>query len=569
MNEEEMLAQLAALEARNAGLKEQKALHDRIAKLEAENAALDSEIADGADAAVVGEDVTVAGEDAAVVAVGGDDAAVVAEDLALDSEIADAADAAVVGEDVTVAGEDAAVVGEDLALDSEIAADADAATATDDAAVVAEDVTVVGVDGAAAAQTAVTQAVLVPAAVAAEPAMEVALVRKRGRLRNILVGVLVVLSCLAVVFTGVAWWAHYTVMSSDGYIKLVGPVGKDPQAIRSLSNYVAAEVVTATDLQQRTATALATLGPDQVQFLAGPITSAVTKFIADGTDKVLSTPQAYDLWIKINRIAHDQIVALLRGQTTYTYIEGDDVKLDTLPLISQVLVWIDGKLPGALGTKFSPPVIAPGTPPAEAIQQVSAWTGRNLPADFGQVTLLKNSSLGAAKQAVRVFDSVVIVLPIVVALLVALTIWLSRHRRRTLIELGIGAAVALILTRVIVKQGSAALVADIPTSGGLTVVRNVVNASIGPLTTLTIWTVVVGAVVAVTAWIVGRRDLQVAVVAAGKRVVQAQDEAFAADSPFIDWLERYAQCGCASPVWSPASSCCSSPRRRGSAFWSG
>ena len=532
MNEEEILAQLAALEARNASLKEQKALHDRIAKLEAENAALDSEIADDADAAVVGED-----------------AAVVGEDAALDAEIADAADvtaagedAAVVGEDAATATEDAAAVAEDAVLDAEIVDDEDVTAATEDAAAVGEDVTAVAVGGAAAAQTAVTQAVLVaPAAVAAEPALEVALVRKRGRLRNILVGVLVVLSCLAVVFTGVAWWAHYTVMSSDGYIKLVGPVGKDPQAIRSLSNYVAAEVVTATDLQQRTATALATLGPDQVQFLAGPITSAVTKFIADGTDKVLSTPQAYDLWIKINRIAHDQIVALLRGQTTYTYIQGDDVKLDTLPLISQVLVWISGKLPGALGSKFSPPVIAPGTPPAEAIQQVSAWTGRNLPADFGQVTLLKNSSLGAAKQAVRVFDSVVIVLPIVVALLVALAIWLSRHRRRTLIELGIGAAVALILTRVIVKQGSAALVADIPTSGGLTVVRNVVNASIGPLTTLTIWTVVVGVVVAVTAWIVGRRDLQVAVIAAGKRVVQAQDEAFAAHSPFIDWLERYAQ----------------------------
>jgi hypothetical protein len=255
---------------------------------------------------------------------------------------------------------------------------------------------------------------------------------------------------------------------------------------------------------------------------------------------VLSSPQAYDLWLKVNEVAHEKIVALLRGDTTNAYIQGSDVKLNTLPLISQVLVWLDGKLPGALGTRFSPPVIAPATPPDEAIQQVSAWTGRTLPADFGQVTLLQNDSLGAAQTAVRWFDTLVWVMLVVTILLIAVTIWLSRHRRRTLIELGIGVAIALILTYVITKQGSDAIVSNIVSGGGLGAVRDVVSASLEPLTNLTIWVVVIGVIVAVAAWLSGRHDVQVAVVTAGKRVARAPEDAVVAESPITVWVERYA-----------------------------
>lgn len=366
--------------------------------------------------------------------------------------------------------------------------------------------------------------------------MEVTTPRKRGRVRGVLVGVLLVLSCLLVVITGLTWWAHYTVLNTNGYIHLVEKAGKDPATIKALSDYVATQVVTATDLQQRTASAL----PPKAQFLAAPITGAVNDFIAKQTNRVLSSPQAYDLWIAVNRVAHEQIVGLLRGQNNYTYIQGSDVKLNTLPLISQVLVWIDGKLPGALASRFSPPVIAPGTPPADATAQVSQWIGRPLPADFGQITLLQNKSLGPAKTAVRVFDRIVILLPIVTALLIAATIWLSRRRRRTLIELGIGAAVALIVTYVIVKQASSAIVDSLHLGSGGSVVRNVVSASLGPLHTLTIWVVVVGVILAVVAWIVGRRDIQTAVASAGKRVVKRKSGPDDVHSPTVEWIERHA-----------------------------
>ena len=390
-------------------------------------------------------------------------------------------------------------------------------------------------DGPRTALPSDEAATLVDAGGDEAPAVPVVPARRPSRLRRILIGLLIVLSCLAVVVTGLTIWAHYTVMDTDGYMNLIGPIGKDPEAIKNLSGYIGDQAVIAADLQQRVTDAL----PEQAQFFAGPITSAVADFITKGAQKVLSTPRAYDLWLKVNRVAHEKVVALLRGDTTNVYVQGSDVNLDLLPLISQVLVWVDDKLPGGLADKFSPPVIEPGTDPQAAIQEVANWSGKPLPSDFGQVTLLQSDALGPAQTAVKWFDRLVWILPIVTLGIIALTIWLSRRRGRTAIALGIGAAIAIIVTRVIIKRASIALTDKLEEGGGLHVAKDVVDASLGPLTTITIWIVVIGVVTAILVWFLGRRDLRNAAVAVGRRAVSGTGEVRIPDSPVTSWVGNH------------------------------
>jgi len=426
----------------------------------------------------------------------------------------------------------AALEAENAALDSDIGADASASGPESETAATEA--------GGKTAVTAVADAgATAETGGAAERPGETTtvVVRRHSRVRGALVGFLVFLSCLMLIVTGVTIWTHYTVLNTNGYMKLVGPVGKDPQAISALSGYVAAQVVTASDLQARAQAAL----PPKAEFLAGPITSAVQSFIDKQVTKVLSTEQAYNLWLGINRISHQQLVGLLRGQNNYTYIQGSDVKLNLLPLVSQALVWLDGKLPGALSSRFSPPVIQPGTSAADSIQQVSSWSGKTLPADFGQVTLLKSDALGPAQKAVKLFDGLVIVLPILLAVLIAVTILLSRRRRYTVMALGIGGAIALIVTYVIIKRASEAIVGSLQLGSVSAVVKNVVTASLGPLATITIWIVVIGAIVAVVAWLVGRKDVQTAIVSTGKKVVEVQGSALGSSSASVRWIARHIQ----------------------------
>lgn len=355
------------------------------------------------------------------------------------------------------------------------------------------------------------------------------------RVRRILVGVLVALSCLAVAVTGFTFWAHRTVLDTDGYMALVGPVGRDPEAIDRLSGYIADQVVAATDLQKRTAEAL----PPDAAFLAGPIATAVTGYVADGTNRLLSGDRAYDLWLRANRVAHETIVALLRGETTYAYVKGDDVKLDTLPLVSQALVWLDEQAPGLVIGRLGPPVIEPGADPAASIQRISAWAGRPLPSDFGQVTLVRSETLSSVQRAVRLFDAMRWILVAVTAALMAASLWLPRRRLRTLLALGAGVVVALILTRAVVRRASEALVEGLD-GQGVAVARDVTEAALGPLTTITAWIVAAGALVSVGAWFAGRPDLQRAVADAARRLRRRGEGALPADSPVARWVTRHA-----------------------------
>ena len=343
--------------------------------------------------------------------------------------------------------------------------------------------------GAPGEATAVTRA-----GVATAPA------RRSGVARRVLVYVLVVVCSIAVAITGVTWWAHYTVMDTNGYMKIVGPVGKDPEAIQNLSEYVSSEIVSLSGIDQTIGDAL----PSALQGLSGSLTAKVQDFIAAGAAKILATPQAYELWLQANRVVHEQLVALLRGQSGTLYAKGTDVNLNLLPLIGAVLSWANEKVPGGLGSS-TPPDISSSTSPDQAIQALSTWSGEQLPADFGQVTLVKADALGTAQTAVKWFDQLMWILPLIVAAFVALTLWLSRRRARTAIALGIGAAIAIVVARLIALFGSQYLTSQIKAGGGQGIIRQVVNAALGPLTVITIVVCVVGVVVAVVVWFLGRR----------------------------------------------------------------
>ncbi|MDI9597930.1 MAG: hypothetical protein QM323_00320 [Acidobacteriota bacterium] len=357
-----------------------------------------------------------------------------------------------------------------------------------------------------------------------------------SRLRGALLVVLIALSCLAVVVTGLTWWGHHTLMDADGFMQVVAPIGKDPGKIRSLSAYVSDQVVQATALEQRLAEAL----PTRLRVLAGPIAGYAEDVIAKGTVKVLSSPEAYGLWLKVVEAGHQQVVAMLRGESTAAYVRGSDVKLNTLPLVSRVLLWVSERLPDVLSDRVNPPVIEPGTDPQAGIQELANWSGRPLPSDFGQITLLQSDALGPLQVAVKWFDRLVWILPLVTATLIATTVWLSRRRTRTAMAIGVGAAIAIFVTRVIVARLSEYLTTRLEQGTVADLVRDIVDRSLRPLTTLTIWICVVGLVAAVLVWLLGRRDVRAGLVAAGKRATGQAVEVRIPDSPVTSWIVAHA-----------------------------
>jgi hypothetical protein len=89
------------------------------------------------------------------------------------------------------------------------------------------------------------------------------------------------------------------------------------------------------------------------------------------------------------------------------------------------------------------------------VNKLSAALGVQLPANFGQITLVRSKDLATAQKGVKAFDRLTLVLPLITLVLIALALWLSLSRRRTLLQLAVGVSLLMIVERrvVIHEQG--------------------------------------------------------------------------------------------------------------------
>jgi hypothetical protein len=104
------------------------------------------------------------------------------------------------------------------------------------------------------------------------------------------------------------------------------------------------------------------------------------------------------------------------------------------------------------------PTITSAELPQQAVDKLSKALGVTLPSNFGQITLVRSANLNAAQRGVKAFDRLAIALPFVTVALIALTLWLSLGRRRTLVQLLVGTLLLMIVVRrvVIHEQGALA-----------------------------------------------------------------------------------------------------------------
>jgi hypothetical protein len=74
-----------------------------------------------------------------------------------------------------------------------------------------------------------------------------------------------------------------------------------------------------------------------------------------------------------------------------------------------------------------------------------------VPQSLAEITLVRSSDLATARHAVKAFDGLTLVLtlvlPLVTIALIALCLWLSVNRRRTLLQLAVGVSLLMIVER--------------------------------------------------------------------------------------------------------------------------
>jgi hypothetical protein len=178
------------------------------------------------------------------------------------------------------------------------------------------------------------------------------------------------------------------------------------------------------------------------------------------------------------------------------------VVFNTLPMIDQVLQQVAAQ--GLLGDRTIPALSTPSGQPSAQLQELSAKLGVTLPANYGQLVVFKSDSLKSAQQAVRLIKRGLVLLIVVTVLLIAVTLLLSLHRLRTLAELGVGIAAAMLVAFAATRAVTRDVLNQVGTPAGRQTIRAVAGSFLGSLRTIAIILTVAGLVAALVAFLCGQ-----------------------------------------------------------------
>jgi hypothetical protein len=338
---------------------------------------------------------------------------------------------------------------------------------------------------------------------------EVAILRARverrqhpDRVHRTLVGVLVFLSCLGILTSTLTVWSNATLLNADTYVAVVEPIAKNPQVVQAVSAYAADQVVTLLNVQQLAVQVL----PPRAEFLAAPLTQVVRNFTQARIADLMHTPRFQQIWVRINRAVYTQLIAALRGQTTTLHISNGVVTLNLIPVIDEALQYVQQHLPGLIAQHVTLPDPSQLQIPAQAQQRLSQALGIPVPSNLGQIQLFQSAQLAKAQRLLSLWDFLVWALPVITVVLIIATLWLSHDRRRTLVQLGIGIAIAFILAKIAIGIFQQYVVNSVNNPTAKSVVEPALQTALSSLHTVTTWLLVGGLVLAVVAFLLGKPE---------------------------------------------------------------
>jgi len=326
-----------------------------------------------------------------------------------------------------------------------------------------------------------------PVVVAAPP-------RRRRPGRATAAVVLIVVAALLAPVAVVAVWAKGLAEDTDRYLATVAPLADDPQIQSAVTNRLTNAIVDAVnldDLAQTATGAVSDLGlPPRlsaaVLALQGPLVDAATNFIRKGVDRVVTSDAFSTAWEQANRAAHEQIVAVMRGDPdAIASIDSQGtLTVDLAPVIEQVKAALSNA----------------GFTIVDRIPNINA-----------SFPLAQSADLVKLQNAYRMLDVLGTWLPWLVIALLAGGVMLSQNKSRALVVAGLTLAGAMLVLGLALTIGRSVYANSLPPEVQRPDAAVVVYDQVVSLLKITLRSAfVLGIVVAAVAFVSGRSDSAVA-----------------------------------------------------------
>ncbi|HEV7771087.1 MAG TPA: hypothetical protein VGO66_10600 [Solirubrobacterales bacterium] len=213
-------------------------------------------------------------------------------------------------------------------------------------------------------------------------------------------------------------WVNRQALNTDNWVNTSEKLLQNEEVKTQLSNYLADQLFASVDVQAE----LEKTFPPRLAPLAGPATGALNQLAPQVAERALKTSQAESLWSAANRGAHETLLKILNDEGSAVSTSGGEVTLDLGSLVSE-----SGGQLGVAGNLAS-----------------------KVPADAGQLTILKSDQLSMAQDISKLVRRLPIVLTLLAIFLYGLAIYFAGPRRRqALRSVGFGFVVAGVLSLIL------------------------------------------------------------------------------------------------------------------------
>jgi uncharacterized membrane protein len=222
---------------------------------------------------------------------------------------------------------------------------------------------------------------------------------------------LIILGSVLAFLSVFAIWIERQALNTDDWVSTSGRLIQNETIRSTLSDYLVDQVYENVDVERE----LKDILPGETKELAGPAAGGLRQVAGTGAEKVLETGTAQGLWEQANRTAHEQLLAVLENKKEAVETANGEVKLNL----------------GGLVTSLADEV------------GIGQSVAEQLPADAGQITILKSEELKTAQNIAVAIKGSALILSILTFLVFALAMYITRGGRWVTVLLsGVGLIVA-------------------------------------------------------------------------------------------------------------------------------
>jgi hypothetical protein len=253
--------------------------------------------------------------------------------------------------------------------------------------------------------------------------------------RTVTSAALVVVGCVLAPLSVVGAWASNQVTDTDRYIATMTPLASNPTIQEVVADRATDEIIRQLDIGTVIEDGIEALveqgvpprAADALRGVAGTVASGARDFVRERVGVVVRSDAFERLWVRSNRVAHQEMVALLSGDDEGAVtVDDGTVTVD----LGEVVATVKQEL------------IDDGFTLAERVPEVEA-----------EFTIVQSADLASAQSAFRLLDRLGTVLPLISLAFIAGGVVIARNRRRALLRAALGLAGSMVLLAIALALG--------------------------------------------------------------------------------------------------------------------